>query len=291
MVEAEWLAQNLDNNNVILVDLRKAEDYGQGHIPGSLNATYGEFGWRETVDDVVGMLPPLANINEKIGSLGITPDKHVIVIPYGKTSSDVGAAARTYWTFKVLGHDNVSLLNGGMNAWEKSGQALTAESSVTSAAPDYPGFINDQLIIDTAGLLDHITNETATPIDARINEQWSGETKHPKARIPGAIPTAKRLPQTELVDPKTGKFVLAAEVVEVAKAHGWSPDSSLPFVSYCNTGHWAATAWFALSEIAGVSDVVLYDGSMVAWTKDDGNPLINSPNRLLQLVNKLTSDS
>ena len=289
LVDPAWVTDHLDDANVILLDLRKAEDYAAGHIAGALSATYGKFGWRETIDEVPGMLPPLANINERIASLGITPASHVIVIPYGKTSSDVGSATRVYWTFKLLGHEEVSLLDGGMNAWEKAGNALSADAVTPTAAPTYPGVINDKLLVETGELLALINNEAVMPIDARIDEQWNGKTKHPKARIPGGIPTAKRLPQAELVDPETGKFVSPAKVKEVASNYGWTPDGDLPLVSYCNTGHWASTAWFALSEVAGISDVILYDGSMVAWTSDETNPLINSPNRLQQLVSKLVS--
>ena len=288
LVTADWVEEQASDGNVLLVDLRKKEDYDAGHIKGAVSAPYGEFGWRETVDGVVGMLPPLEAINERIGSLGITPDKHVVVIPYGETSSDVGSAARVYWTFRVLGHEHASLLDGGMNAW-KSRELYTLETKENSPvpAPSYPGTVDKALLVDTAELVALVDSGAVQPIDARTDEQWEGKKKHPKARVPGSIPTAERLPQADLIDPETGKFLTRDKVVEVASANGWSPTEDRKLVSYCNTGHWASTAWFALSEVAGLEDVRLYDGSMVAWTQDEAHPLINTPSRLEQLVENI----
>lgn len=288
LVSADWVDSRVDDQNVVLVDLRKEEDYASGHIKGAVNAPYGEFGWRETVDGVIGMLPPVAQINERIGSLGITPDKHVVVIPYGNTSSDVGSATRVYWTFKVLGHENVSLLDGGMNAWTSQDlfTLQTKANDPTSAGP-YPGAVDQGLLVDTVALVGLVEAGEIQPIDARTDPQWEGKEKHPKARIGGAIPTAQRLPQANLVDPETGLFASKDQVIEVAGTNGWNPSDTKPLVSYCNTGHWASTAWFALSEVAGVDNVRLYDGSMVAWTQDEGNPLINTPGRLEQLLDNI----
>lgn len=290
LVEADWLANHLDD--VVVIDLRKEENYSQGHIPTAVRTTYGEFGWRETIDDVPGMLPPVTKLNELVGSICVEPSSHVVVVPYGDSSSDVGAAARVYWTFKMLGHDKVSVLNGGQRAWTAdAARPVDTASSNQAACSPYPGQFQEELVIDTKALRELVASEAVQPIDARTDEQWVGDKKHPKARIPGAIPTAKRLPQADLIDPDTGKFVAPEQIIAVAKANGWDPASSKPIVSYCNTGHWAATSWFALSEVAGIDNVTLYDGSMTAWTKDEANPTINTPGRLTQIIKAITGDS
>ena len=290
LVTAEWLRVRLDDPNLVVIDLRSAEDYATGHIPGAVSAEYGKFGWRETVDDVVGMLPPLDTLNGKIASLGITPQHTVVLVPYGDTSSDVGAATRVYWSFKVIGHETVSLLDGGQHAWRSQDlYNLQSTPNLPSSTASYPGVLNEQLVIDTAALLEQVNNGEVQPIDARIDEQWEGKSKHPKALSPGSIPDAVRLPQTDLVDPETRRFISAAQVIEVAKANGWELDGSKPLISYCNTGHWASVAWFALTEVANVPGVKLYDGSMVAWTQDTNRPLINVPSRFKQILDTITS--
>ena len=71
-------------------------------------------------EGIAGMLPPVEQISNLIGSLGIGNQDHVVLIPYGTSSSKLGTATRIYWTFKVLGHDKVSILNGGMAAYKKA---------------------------------------------------------------------------------------------------------------------------------------------------------------------------
>ena len=75
----------------------------------------------QNVDGIKGQLPPVKEIELLIGGLGINNKKHVIVVYGGVNSTDFGSAARVYWTFKTLGHDEVSILNGGYKAWESSG--------------------------------------------------------------------------------------------------------------------------------------------------------------------------
>ncbi len=288
LVDVDWVKGRLKDPGVVLIDLRKAEDFATGHIPGAVNAEYGKFGWREEVDGVIGQLPSPDVLGARIGALGVTPATQVVVIPYGKTSSDVGSATRVYWTFKVLGHRNVALLDGGMRSWQSQPRyELESGPGAPASAPAYAGRIDESLIVDTEAMLQGIEAGEVQPIDARPDNQFNGEAKHPKARIAGAIPDAKRLPQADLVDPATGKFLSASEILAVADAQGWKPDGAGPLVSYCNTGHWASVSWFALSEIAGEPDVSLYDGSMVAWTQDPDRALINSPSRLKQITDKL----
>ena len=74
----------------------------------------------EKLRGIAGMLPPVEQISNLIGSLGIGNQDHVVLIPYGTSSSKMGTATRIYWTFKVLGHDKVSILNGGMAAYKKA---------------------------------------------------------------------------------------------------------------------------------------------------------------------------
>ena len=288
LVDAAWVEARRADSHVVLLDVRKAEDYAAGHIPGALSTPYGAFGWRETIDEVTGMMPPLATINERIGSLGIDPSKHVVIVPYGATSRDVAAAARVYWTFKVLGHDKVSLLDGGMNAWTQQPQFKLQTTEVAAVdAGAYPGQVNEQLVIDTAGLVARLESGDVLPIDARIDEQWHGESKHPKALAYGAIETAKRLPEADLIDEETGKFISADAIRAAATAHGWDLGEAKPLVPYCNTGNLSSTVWFALSEIIGIDNVAMYDGSMVAWTRDASLPVINQPSRGEQLLDRI----
>ena len=101
-----WVAGNLDNDNVVLIDLRNKIDKGSyetylnGHIPSSLHSDYLKDGWRVGRDDVVGLLPTEAQFEALARKLGVSADSHVVLIPAGVSSTDFGSSARAYWTFK-----------------------------------------------------------------------------------------------------------------------------------------------------------------------------------------------
>ena len=102
LVEAEWLKNTLGAEDLVVVDIRAPSQgtdfYAAGHIPGAVNAPYGQFGWRTEKDGIVGQLPPIDDIAARIGSLGIDNDDHVVIVPFGKNSTDFGSATRVYWT-------------------------------------------------------------------------------------------------------------------------------------------------------------------------------------------------
>ena len=142
LVDANWVEENLDNPSLVVVDIRSmtkdGNPYDAGHIPGAVYAPYGKFGWRAKVDNVVGMLPPVDVISKRIGALGIDNDKQVVVVPAGQNSSDFGSATRVYWTFKVLGHDAVTILDGGQRAWLAAGTAVSTSNAPPSAIVQTP---------------------------------------------------------------------------------------------------------------------------------------------------------
>ena len=106
LVDADWVAGNLDNDNLVLIDLRNKIDKGSyetyldGHIPSSLHSDYLKDGWRVGRDDVVGLLPTEAQFEALARKLGVSTDSHVVLVPAGVSSTDFGSAARAYWTFK-----------------------------------------------------------------------------------------------------------------------------------------------------------------------------------------------
>jgi thiosulfate/3-mercaptopyruvate sulfurtransferase len=123
LVDAAWLRQNGDKPNVVILDVRNKlgkgseKVYRAGHIPGSIYSDYLRAGWRTKMDGVVGQLPPVAALEKLIGGLGIGNGSHVVVVAGGVSALDMGSATRIYWTFKVLGHDEVSVLDGGYRAY------------------------------------------------------------------------------------------------------------------------------------------------------------------------------
>ena len=273
LVSAQWLNAHRSEPNLVVLDVRSAIDGGgtkaylAAHIPGSVHSDYDQGGWRVTVHNVPFMLPSLLEIQNLIGDLGIDEKSHVVVVPAGVHVTDFGSAARVYWTLKVAGVPDVSILDGGFAAWKAAG--LPTESGNHAPAQKTLFVDGDKTPLATLADVEKIeTSGGATLIDARTPALFSGKEKAPKAAAYGHIPGAIMLDSAEFYDAKTNRLKPKAELAAVAARL-----PAGPLVSYCNTGHWSATDWFVLHELLGRKDVKVYDGSMVEWTADPHRPV------------------
>lgn len=275
LVDAAWLARHLGQPGLVVLDVRNKlggaseRTYRAGHVPGAVYSDYLTAGWRSEVDGVPGQLPSIATLEALIGGLGIGEDSHVVVVAGGTSALDMGSATRVYWTFKVLGHDRVSVLDGGYRAyaadpgnpvetgWNEPEPAIFTADFRPGMVADY----RDVLAAEAAG---------ASLVDLQPPEQYRGETRHSAAKRAGTIPGAVNLPESSLTT-DGGRFVAPEKISALLKAAGVRPDA--PSIAFCNTGHWASLGWFAESELLGRKDVTLYDGSMVDWTAHDELPV------------------
>ena len=278
LVDAAWLENRLGNDGIVLIDLRNKidggsyETYLEGHIPSAVHSDYLKDGWRVGRDDVVGLLPEAAQFEALARKLGVSGDSHVVLVPAGVGATDFGSSARAYWTFKVFGHDKVSILDGGFAGWKAAYPDRVETGAPMAPAPgDFTAVFQPQGYVTTEQVRQIVdAGKGTTLLDGRTREQFLGDAKHPKAASGGRIPGAELLFQEHAYDVSTNRLKSVAELETV---YG-DLDPDLPIVSYCNTGHWAATNWFVLSEMLGHDDVKLYDGSMVEWTADGDNPLL-----------------
>jgi len=111
IVEPEELESNLDNDNIAIIDLSRAPIYARNHVPGAVHLEYGNF--VTTKPPVMGLLPDEEKFSAVLSRLGLTPDPHVV----GYDDEGGGKACRLLWTLDAVGHKNLSLLNGGLQAW------------------------------------------------------------------------------------------------------------------------------------------------------------------------------
>ena len=269
LVEADWVHAHKDDPNVVVLDVRNAitedsrETFEQGHIPGAVYSNYLEAGWRTERADVPGQLPSVASLEALIGGLGIGNDDHVVVVAAGENALDMGSATRVYWTFKVLGHDKVSVLNGGHAAYAENYPLATGWTEREPAL--FTGTLQRDLIADRRQVASALRSGTGL-MDNRPPEQYRGEAKHDAATQPGTLPGARNVPEASLTE--GGAFVSAERIAELLNDAGL--DSESEQIAFCNTGHWASLGWFASHELLGNDKVAVYDGSMTDWTRHDG---------------------
>lgn len=275
---AELMAK-LSDANVRVIDIRDAKSYAAKHIPGAVNAPYGQ--WRGPASNP-GELPGLPKLTTLVQSLGLSPATHAVVVSSGADATDFGASARIYWTLKVLGLKELSILNGGVKAWDDAKLAQNTDAAKVAASSFQPQ-LDASLIATKEEVVKRLNAGDSLLIDARPASFFNGETRAPTAKVPGTLPTAVNLQHDKWFAPGSSTFVSNDQAKQVAAA---SPiDPAKETVSFCNTGHWAATNWFAMSEVLGQKNVKLYAGSMTEWSQDpNGLPMANVPNRAKQLL-------
>ena len=277
LVDVKWLNQNLNDKNVFVLDIRNKIDGGSyetfkaGHIPKSVHSNYLKSGWRTKVKGVIGQLPRKENLEKLIGNLGIDNSKYIIIVYGGINATDFGSAARIYWTFKTLGHEKVSILNGGFKAWKKSGyKIVTGKNSLKPRI--FKGSISKKYSATYKEVRNaKKRNNNICLIDARPSDFFKGKKIHPALKVAGRIPDSVNLEQQKTI----GKNGLIKSKAEILKLYDKIQINNFKgYIIYCNTGHWAATVWFALSEVAEIPNIKIYDGSWAHWEKNSRNRII-----------------
>lgn len=256
---ADITAQQADG--AVVIDIRIPPEFAKGHVPGAVNLPYPA--WRGPKENP-GALVPDAQVTRLLNYAGIEPETPVIVINPGDSPSAFGATARVYWTLKSAGLERIAIANGGYKAWAAAGLPLSTET-----APRQPSTVSFTLSDEWAVTREEVEAVTAGEsdmllIDARPDDFFRAKTKHRAARWAGTLEGAVNIVHESFFG-QDGRIRQDPEAVRAhAEKAGWTPGTTV--VSFCNTGHWAASNWFALSEIGGIEDVRLYPESMVGWT-------------------------
>ena len=274
VISPEALKARLGNPGLVVVDIRSGETREQGratfaaaHIPGAVHGDYAHAAWRLPRGKISVYLPEPAQFEALAGELGVNNDDDVVIVHEGTDSSSFGAAARAYWTFKAMGHASIAILDGGHRGWVQAGYPVaTGETRATSTIYEAK---------PVAGLRARLEDVLAagasqvTLVDSRPESYYSGLEKHRAIEAFGHVPGAVNVPHHTAFGPD---FRLK-DKASLAKAFAAAGDGAA--IAYCNTGHWAATDWFVLSEVLGRKDVKLYDGSMLEYASEKKGPVTN----------------
>ncbi len=241
------------------IDLRKPEEYNQGHIKGAVNI------WRTQITDTSfaygGMMPTQIQMETLLGQLGISATDTVVIYDQ-KAECD---AARLWWVLKFYGHQNIKLLNGGLTEWKASDGELTTNKSLINPTDyqfsDQPDFS----ILAMFGAIEAQPDEQSLLLDTRGIEEYSGEFHKKGAAYPGHIEDALNLDWSSAVDYSgTQKFLNADELKQLYAAT--EIDGKKPVITYCHSGVRSAHTLFVLTELLGYRNIKNYDGSWIEWS-------------------------
>jgi thiosulfate/3-mercaptopyruvate sulfurtransferase len=264
IVSTDWLEKNL--KKVIIVDIRKVEDYKAGHIPRAVNAFYGS--WAVKKGALRNEIPAADDLFEVIGNAGISKKSTVVVVGKTDTPSDRVDITRVAWTLRYTGIDNVAILDGGQNKWVKEGKEVFTDA-VKARAKTYRGKVNEGMLASKDYLFSSVGK--ATILDVREADFYAGKKKLPFVARLGRIKGAVNLPTSGAYTAE-GTFK-GKEELEALAAAAAGTDKDKEIIIYCDTGKFA-TAWGLILKCSlGYKDVKLYDGSSEEWMADPNAPI------------------
>ena len=263
LVTTQWIEDNLDNDSVLLIDLRSADDYAAGHIPGAVQIPRSAF--QVEIDGVPGLIPPAADVAAELGAIGATADTTIVF--YDARGSIWGS--RGLWVLSVYGHEDTRLLDGDFPLWESEGrQVSTAASSRAAAEYAFSSDPNEDIIAGWDEIIAAIEDPSVLVCDARSPEEYAG--RDVRADRGGHIPESVNVEWSRaLAD--DGRFLPADELRKLYEGEGVVAGNTV--YTLCQTAVRATHTWFVLSDLLGYDDVRVYDGSWVEYGNREDSPI------------------
>jgi len=262
LVNTDWLAKNLDNDKIVLIDMSDSLQYQRFHIPGAIHLPYQYLNQSKRG---VSLSIGAKGIIKLLGQIGISQDTHVVAY------DDTGGlhATRLLWELEQLGHAKMSLLNGGQVKWIREGRKISFQIPTTKTVKYKAKEISRSRTAILREVAPQSRNKDTFLLDVRTPDEYRGHPKQPRS---GHIPGARFWQWDQALDIENG-FVLydTATLKKEMQQIGLS-DPEQPVIVYCRSGHRASHTYFTLRQL-GFKNVKLYDGSMKEYEQAKTQPL------------------
>jgi thiosulfate/3-mercaptopyruvate sulfurtransferase len=258
LVTADWADKNLGTEEIVFLEVDEdTAAYDGGHLPGAVKINWTT----ELQDQVRRDIVDRDQFAALLSAKGVSNDDTVVL--YGGNNN--WFAAYAYWQFKLYGHGDVKLLDGGRKKWELDGRTLTTETAdrpattYTAQAPDTSIRAFRDEVVAAIG--------QKNLVDVRSPDEFSGKILAPahlpqeQSQRPGHIPGAINIPWSKAAN-EDGTFKSDEDLAKLYGDEGF--DASKATIAYCRIGERSSHTWVVLHELLGHSDVKNYDGS---WTE------------------------
>jgi len=274
IVETDWLAAHLEAPDLLVFDgswhlpttQRDAKaEYNTAHIPGALFFDIDDLS--DEKSPLPHMLPSTVKFASRMKKMGVGDGMRIVVYD----SEGLFSAARVWWTFRAMGHDDVAVLNGGLKKWKAEGRPL--EDGPPRKRPEchYTPVMNASLVRDVDDVKQVVERNSAQIVDARPAGRFAGTEPEPRPGLRGGhMPGARNVPSQSLLN-DDGTLKGPAELAKIFAAAGINP--ALPVITTCGSGVTASILSLALA-VLGQTDAAVYDGSWAEWgVTDNGLPV------------------
>ena len=268
LVTAEWVEEHLGDDGIVLVEVDEdTTAYDKGHIRGAIKLDWTT----ELQDQVRRDFVNRAQFEALLSSKGVSNDDTVVL--YGGNNN--WFAAYAYWYFKLYGHTDVKLLDGGRKKWELDSRELTDELPDRATT----SYVAQEQDLSIRAFRDEVVAAIGTQnlIDVRSPDEYAGRLLAPahlpqeQAQRAGHIPTAGNVPWSKAAN-DDGTFRSNEELEKLYAEAGL--DDSKDTIAYCRIGERSSHTWFVLHELLGHQSVKNYDGSWTEYGSLVGVPVV-----------------
>ena len=277
IVETDWLAAHLDAPDLVVFDGSwhlpttgrdpKAE-YLAGHVPDALFFDIDDLS--DEKSSLPHMLPSTVKFASRMKKMGVGDGMRIVVYD----TQGLFSAARVWWTFRAMGHEDVAVLNGGLKKWTAEGREL--EDGPPRKRPEchYTPLLNASLVRDMDDMKDLLAKKSTQIVDARPAGRFVGSEPEPRPGLRGGhLPGARNVPSQSLLN-DDGTLKAPSELGKIFAAAGIDP--ALPVVTTCGSGVTASILSLALA-VLGQTNAAVYDGSWAEWGAENGLPIECGP--------------
>lgn len=266
LVSTEWLAEHLKAPDLRIVDAswylpamnrNGKQEYANEHIPGAVYFDIDEIA--DTDVPLPHMLPSPEKFASRMRRLGIGDGNRIVVYD----GSDMHLSApRAWWMFRVFGHTDVAVLNGGFKKWKAEGRPVEDLPSMPRDR-HFTARRNDLLVRDVEQMRANMTSPREQVVDARSKGRFDGTEAEPRAGLRGGhIPGSLNVPSSMMTDPKTGLFQSADALKDIFTKAG--VDLTKPVTTTCGSGVSACILTLGM-HLLGHRQLAVYDGSWTEW--------------------------